>query len=169
MLSLSIRNIAQGGLLICLSFVLQLLPASLGEIFVIATIFSAIPIYILSRLNPKAGLLGYIIASTLIFLFNSHEGLFFLFTNGAVGFSLGTFNYMIKSKLLIAMLSGIFLTLSLSIVNFIIGIPVLGVNFQWNLLTQFSILMFFSFVYCFNYLFLAAFIYNYLKRRYSFY
>lgn len=165
---MSIRNIAQGGLLICLSSVLQLIPASFGEIFVIVTIFSAIPIYILSRLNPKVGLLGYIIAGILIFFFNAHEGLFFLFTNGVVGFSLGAFNYMLKSRFLISLSSGIVLTLSLTLVNFIIGIPVLGVNLPGNLLIQVSIIMFFSLIYCSIYLFLANFIYNYLKRCYPF-
>lgn len=165
---MSVRNIAQGGLLICLSSVLQLIPASFGEIFVIVTIFSAIPIYILSRLNPKVGLLGYIIAGILIFFFNAHEGLFFLFTNGVVGFSLGTFNYMLKSRLLISLSSGIVLTLSLTLVNFIIGIPVLGVNLPGNLLIQISIIMVFSLIYCSIYLFLANFIYNYLKRCYPF-
>jgi len=167
-LYLNVRNIAQGGLLICLSSMLQLLPTSFGEIFVIFTIFSAIPIYILSKLNPRVGLLGYIIAGTLIFSFNAHEGLFFLFTNGVVGFSLGAFNYRLKSKVLISLFSGIVLTLSLTLVNFIIGIPVLGVNLPGNLLIQISILMFFSLVYCFIYLFLANFIYNYLKRCYPF-
>lgn len=165
---MSIRNIAQGGLLICLSSVLQLIPASFGEIFVIVTIFSAIPIYILSRLNLKVGLLGYIIAGILIFFFNAHESLFFLFTNGVVGFSLGAFNYMLKSRFLISLSSGIVLTLSLTLVNFIIGIPVLGVNLPGNLLIQVSIIMFFSLIYCSIYLFLANFIYNYLKRCYPF-
>ncbi len=168
MLCLSIRNIAQGGLLICLSAVLQLLPTSFGEVFIISTVLSAIPIYILSRLNPKVGLLGYIIAGMLIFFFNVHEGLFFLFTNGAVGFSIGTFNHMLKSKLLISILSGMVLTLSLSSVNFIIGIPVLGINLPGNLPIQIGVLLVFSIVYCFIYLLFANFIYNYLKRRYPF-
>ena len=167
-LCLNIRNIAQGGLLICLSVLLQLLPTSLGEVFVIVTIFSAIPIYILSRLNPKAGLLGYIISAILIFLFNAHEGIFFLFTNGVVGFSLGALNYKLKSKLLISLFSGILLTLSLALVNFIIGFPVLGTNLPGNLLIQISILFLFSLIYCFIYLLLANFMYNYLKRCYPF-
>lgn len=165
---MSIRNIAQGGLLICLSCILQLLPVSFGEVFVIASIFSAIPIYILSRLNPRVGLFGYIISGILIFLFNSHEGLFFLFTNGIVGFSLGAFNYRFKSRILVSLFSGIVLTLSLSVVNFIVGIPVLGTNLPGNLFTQISFLIFFSIVYCFIYLLFASFIYNYLKRRYPF-
>lgn len=165
---MSIRNIAQGGLLICLSAILQLLPTTFGEIFIIATILSAIPIYILSRISPKVGLIGYIIAGILIIFFNMHEGLFFLFTNGLVGVSLGIFNYILESKLLISLLSGIVLTLSLSIVNFIIGFPVLGINLPGKLLTQISILMVFSIVYCFVYLYLANFVYNFLKKRYPF-
>ena len=73
---------------------LQLLPSTIGEIFIIATILSAIPIYILSKSNPKVGLIGYIIAGALIFIFNSHEGMFFLFTNGPVGFSIGAFSFL---------------------------------------------------------------------------
>jgi hypothetical protein len=165
---LSVRNIAQGGLLVCLAAVLQLLPASFGEVFVIITIFSSIPIYILSRLNPRAGLIGYIIAAILIFLFNAHEGLFFLFTNGVVGVSLGTFNYRLKSKVLISLFSGFVLTVSLFLVNFIIGIPVLGVSLPGNLMVQVCILMFFSIIYCFIYLFLASYVYEYLKKCYPF-
>ncbi|MDF2678201.1 MAG: hypothetical protein K0Q97_2545 [Bacillota bacterium] len=165
---INIRNIAQGGLLICLSAILQLLPTSFGEIFIIASILSSIPIYILSRINPKVGLIGYIITGILIFLFNAHEGLFFLFTNGPVGFALGNFNYKLKSKLLISLLSGIVLTLSLCIVNFIVGIPVLGNSLPGNLLTQIGILMVFSILYCFIYLLFANFIYIFLEKRYPF-
>ncbi|MEL7648892.1 MAG: hypothetical protein AAGU76_12410 [Sedimentibacter sp.] len=165
---MSARNIAQGGLLICLAAVLQLQPALFGEIFVIITTFSAMPIYILSRLNLRAGLIGYIIAAILIFLFNAHEGLFFLFTNGVVGFSLGAFNHRLKSKVFISLFSGIILTLSLVLVNFVIGIPVLGVTLPGNLLVQICILLFFSLNYCFLYLFLASFVYDYLKQCYPF-
>lgn len=165
---LNIRSIAQGSLLVCLSVLLQLLPTTFGEVFITATILSAIPIYILSRLNPKVGFVGYIVAGVLIILINAHEGLFFIFTNGVVGYSLGAFSYLLNSKLLISILSGIVLTLLLSIVNFIVGIPVLGINLPGNLLIQIIIIIVFSIIYCFIYLLLANFIYNYLKRRYPF-
>lgn len=165
---MSIRNITQGGLLICLSVLLQLLPAAFGEIFIIATILSAVPIYIMSRSNPKAGFTAYIITGVLIYTFNSHEGMFFLFTNGLVGFSIGAFSYITKSKIIISILSGVILTFSLAIVNFLIGIPVLGVNFPGSILIQIPVLMAFSIVYCFMYSLFADFTYNYLNRRYPF-
>lgn len=165
---INIRIVAQGGLLICISAVLQLLATAFGEIFVFASILSSIPIYILSRINPKVGIIGYMIAGLLIFLFNAHEGLFFLFTNGPVGFALGAFNYLFKSKTLISVFSGIVLTISLGTVNFIVGIPVFGINLPGNLISQICILLAFSVIYCFIYLLFASFIFNFLRKRYPF-
>lgn len=158
--------ITQGGLLVCFSVVLQLLPSILGEIFIIATILSALPIFILARINPKVGFIGFIVSTLLILIFNVHEGIFFLATNGLIGYSLGACSYYIKNKWLISLLSGVILLLGLSIINYIIGIPVFGIDIPGNFTIEIFSMFLFSYFYCYIYLLFAKNLFNQLNKRY---
>lgn len=129
---------------------------------------SALPIYILARMNPRAGVIGFIAADILIFCFNSHEGLFFLFTNGIVGLSLGILSFYTQSRLLISLGSGLSLAFSLSIMNFIIGISVFIIQTPGTFLIQISIVLLFSICYCSIYSSLANFTFHYLNKRLCF-
>jgi len=95
---LNIRHIAIGGFLVGLSITFQLIPVIFGELFVLVTIFSTLPIFIITRLNPKTGGVAFVVTAILVLSFNSHEGLFFIFTNGPVGLALGTLNYYSDMK-----------------------------------------------------------------------
>lgn len=54
------KTIVLGGLLACLAALFQVLPLFLSEAFVILTIFSSIPIYIICKINPRIGILATI-------------------------------------------------------------------------------------------------------------
>lgn len=71
------KLIVIGALFAITAAVFQLLPILLSEVFVFLTIFSAIPIYVVARINPKAGVLSYFVASMIIMILSVHEGLFF--------------------------------------------------------------------------------------------
>src|SRR5689334_8530576 len=114
--------------MICLAVLFQITPVVFSEALVIMTILSAIPIYIICRLDPKLGLLGFVGAAFLIMLFSIHESMMFLFTNGVIGLSHGLCSYFIRKSLVIIIVTSLILTTTLTILNFIIGIPVFGFN-----------------------------------------
>ena len=159
------RTIIIGSLFAVIAALFQLIPTFFSEIFVFITIFSAVPIYIVSRINPKAGVLSYIVSSMIIMILSVHEGLFFLCTNGIVGISLGICSYYIRSKAITWFLSSFILTITLSIMNYGIGIPVFGGDIPGVMINQIAIIFFFSIIYNILYFYFSSFIFNILKKR----
>lgn len=135
-----------------------------SEIFVLLTLFSAVPIYIVSRINPKAGVLSYFVASLLVMLISTHEGIFFLCTNGIVGLSLGTCSYYTKKKILIWFISSLILTITLSFMNYVVGIPIFGAKIPGAMIIELVLIFVFSCVYNTIYYYFSNFIFKLLKR-----
>lgn len=141
-----------------LAAILQAAPVFLTEAAVLLTIFSALPIYISARLNPVTGVLSYLAAFFVIMLLSSHEALFFLCTNGVVGLGLGCLRYVKQKRTVTILLNSIALTVSLSIMNYGIGIPVFGTAIPGGWQLQLLLLYLFSAVYSLIYLLFAEFI-----------
>jgi len=158
------KTIVIGALLAAIAALFQSMPILLSEAFVFLTIFSAVPIYIVSRINPKAGVLSYFVASMLVMLLSVHEGLFFLCTNGIVGISLGICSYYKKMKAITWVLSALVLTVTLSIMNYGIGIPVFGTNIPGVVIIQIAIIFLFSISYNIFYYYFSNYIFNKLKK-----
>lgn len=158
------RIIVLGALLAAIAALFQLMPYFFSEMLVLLTIFSGLPIYIISRINPKVGVLSYIVASAIIMFFTVHEGLFFLCTNGIIGLSLGICNYYTKRKSIIWIISSFILTLTLSIMNYGIGIPVFGGKIPGNMIIQLAILLCFSVIYNIVYYYFLNFIFKRLNK-----
>lgn len=161
---LNTKTVIIGALLAALAVLFQLVPVFFSEIFIFLTIFSAVPIYIAARINPKAGFLSYLVAGNLVMFFSTHEGLFFLCTNGIIGVSLGICGYYEKKKITTWLISSAVLTAALSIMNYGIGIPVFGSNIPGTMIIQLIILLLFSFVYNIFYYYFSNFIFNLLKK-----
>jgi hypothetical protein len=125
---------------------------------------SAIPIYIASRINPAAGIMSYLVAAILISFVSTHEAVFFLCTNGAVGVSLGSCRYFKLKLPFVIIISSCILTITLSVMNFGIGIPVFGTQIPGAFIVQLLILLLFSSVYNLIYLLFNDFIFNRLKK-----
>ncbi|HWT74425.1 MAG TPA: hypothetical protein VN258_06865 [Mobilitalea sp.] len=157
------RMMIIAALMAAIAAIFQLLPVLLSEFAVLLTIASALPIYCSSRIKPLAGILSYLVAAFLIMLFSTHEGLFFLCSNGMIGLSLGVCRYYKQKKLNILLISSFCTTLSLSIMNYGIGIPVFGTSLPGNLVMQLSIIYTFLLVYNFIYLLMADSIYKRLE------
>lgn len=153
-----------GALMACISAIFQILPVFLSEAFALLTIFSAIPIYIISRMNPKIGISTAIISFIIISFFSIHEAILFVFTNGTAGAALGCFAYFTNKKAITLPSSAVILSCTLCFVNFAIGIPVFGAPIPGNHLIQVLIIFAFSLVYCFIYSFLCEFIFKKLRR-----
>lgn len=156
------KYLVLGGLLAIISVIFQCIPTFLSEAFIFLTVFSTVPIYIISKKQPIIGILSYIIAFILISFISSHENIMFIFTNGLVGISLGISDYYTSRILFICSISAILLTTSIFIVNFVIGINLLGFSINTSYL---SILLIFlaSFIYSFVFLYVCRFFYKRIK------
>lgn len=159
------KTIVIGSLFAAIAALFQLMPVFLSEAFVFLTIFSAIPIYIVSKMDPKAGIISYFVASIIAMTLSIHEGLFFLCTNGIVGLSLGIYSFYTERKMVIWLLSSFTLASSLSIMNYGIGIPIFGTIIPGPLASQIGIILFLSLIYIILYYYFSAFIYKLLKTR----
>lgn len=153
-----------GALFAAIAALFQLIPILFSEVFVFLTIFSAVPIYIVSRINPKAGVLSYFVVSMLVMLLSIHEGIFFLCTNGIVGISLGICSYYKEMKAITWFLSSLMLTITLSIMNYGIGIPVFSGMIPGGIIIQIVIMCVFSTIYNIFYYYFSSSIFNLLKK-----
>ena len=148
----------------CIAALIQITPLFLSEAFVILTMFSAIPIYIICKINPKIGVVSTIVSFLIINLLSTHEALFFICSNGPIGTALGYCSYFTSNKKIIIFVSSVILSITISIMNFIIGIPVFGTPLPGTIITQILILLIFSLVYSLIYLYLCEFIFRKIKK-----
>lgn len=160
----STKMVTTGGLLICLAVLFQIIPVIFSELLVLATMLSALPIYIISRISPRTGIIAFFAAALLILLINTHEGLFFLCTNGPLGLTLGITNHYTRKWTAIAGLSSIILTLTLCVMNYVIGIQVFGTKLPGLIFFQLGIMYCFSFIYCIIYLYISNFLFMMLNK-----
>jgi len=158
------KNLVIGALLAVITAFFQVMPVLFSEVFLFLTIFSAAPIYIVSRINPKAGALSYLVAGMLVMFISTHEGLFFLCTNGIIGVSLGACSYYTNRKTIIFIISSIALTITLSIMNYGIGIPIFGSKMTGGMIIQLGILFLLSLVCNIIYYWFSDFIFKILKK-----
>lgn len=159
------KTMVIASLLAAMAALFQLMPVLFSEAFLFLTIFSAIPIYIISRINPKVGILSYFVAGIIVMGLSIHEGLFFLCTNGIVGLSLGICNSYTDKKFIIWILGSISLTIALGIMNYGIGIPIFGINIPGLIIIQIGIIFLVSLFYIIGYYYFSSFIYRILKNR----
>lgn len=159
------KIIVVGSLFATIAALFQLTPVFFSEFFIFMTIFSAIPIYIVSRINYKAGILSYFVAAMIVMTLSVHEGLFFLCTNGIVGLSLGICSNYTEKKPIIWFTSALMLTIALSIMNYGIGIPVFGGKVPGAMVVQIGIIFLVSMVYNIFYYYITSFIFQKLQKH----
>lgn len=158
------KTLVIGALLAVIAAFFQVMPVLFSEAFIFITILSTIPIFIVCRINPKAGVLSYIVASILVLLISTHEGLLFLSTNGVIGVTLGVCRYYTIKRTSIILSSSITLTITLSIMNYGLGIPVLGKTLPGGIITQLVIFFLFSLIYNYIYYYFLEYIVRNLKK-----
>jgi len=161
----STKLIVLSAFLVCLSALFQLLPVAFSEVFVLATIFSGVPIYIVAKLNVKLGIAAFVVSAVLIIFVSVHEGLFFLCTNGAIGLSLGICHNRTNKKLIIYFISAMVLAAALCIMNFIIGIPIFLIKLPISIFIEIGIILVFSFIYNIFYFFIVRLLVKLLNKR----
>lgn len=161
------RTLVLGGLMACLAALFQCLPVFLTEAFVILTMLSALPIYIISKIEPRIGMVALIVSFILIAFFSTHEALFFICTNGPVGAALGILSRHENKLWVVLSGSSFVMTISLCVMNFLIGIPIFGAPIPGTLIIQLLILIVFSVIYTFFYFYFCRIIFNKIIRVFS--
>lgn len=156
---MKIKYLALGALMAVISSIFQCIPALFSNNLILLTIFSSIPIYIITRKHSTLGFLSYITSFTLITFVSPYYNVVFLFINGLLGFVLGFFNNYTNNKYLISTISAIIILLSINAVTFIIGVNLLEFYYCFNLLSQ-CIILIFSFIHCFILNFICSLIYK---------
>lgn len=107
--------------LTALILVIEVLAAKTGEALVILTIFSTLPLYILTCKKVKLGLMSYSIVALVLCMINFHQLIFFLFTNGLIGLTLGILSQYRKALRVVV-------TASISVMGLLGVSLVLGIN-----------------------------------------
>lgn len=168
-MSLNTKDLAFGGILTAAAVFFQIVPAIFSEIFILMTICSTFPIYIAARYNPQMGITALIAAAFLIVLINMHEALFFICTNGMIGVSLGICLHKNKKPIVAVLVTGTALTVTLSFISFVVGIPMFGVLVPEMLVLQVGFLFVFSVLYSSVFSFIAQFVYHWIMTAIQFY
>lgn len=149
-----------------MAIIFQAIPALFSERFIFFTVLSTLPIYVLSRYNPRLGLFSYFAVGFLVMVFSVHEGTVFLLTNGIIGYVLGMCRHYIQRSSTIIIISSIILTATLGIMNYLAEIPALKISVFGGVFTQIILWFGFSMLYCYSYLKIGNFLYGVLNRFY---
>lgn len=160
------KLVTLGGISAGLATLFQLFPVIFSEAFVFITILSTFPVYFVARINPRSGLLTFAATALLVTIVNIHEGIFFLCTNGILGLCLGICSYYKRNRLLTCFINALVLSTTLSLLSFIIGIPVFGMKTPMPFGIQLSIIFLFSFVYSFLLMNITDLVYRVIYRVY---
>lgn len=136
------KSIVIGGMLTGIATLFQVVPAMFTETFVFITIISSLPIYLASRVSISVGLTAFFATSILIWFLSPHEAIFFIFGNGPLGLSLGVGTSLIKRKYVTILVTAIVTTVTVSCINYLIGIKVFMVEFNSPLLFFAGLFMF---------------------------
>ena len=161
----STKQLALGGILTGLAVLLQSIPCLFSEVFTPVTILSTLPIYIISRIKPRTGLAAYIASALLIALISIHEGVFFLCTNGLLGFTLGISLSKTNKKNVAICIASSVLTISLAFITFILGISVFGFKTLTGIFPQMAVLLMFSIIYTALMAYLMENLYAFISKK----
>ena len=153
------KNIALSIVLMLISILIHFIHIIVDSLPIYITLFSIIPIYIISRNNPSIGILAYICSFIIIFLFDYYEGLIFILLNGLLGIFLGMLSHYINKKLLISIITSVVLFISINGIMIITNYTNIYIQSLNILLLQFSIFII-SIIISLTSLIICDYIYN---------
>ena len=116
------KALTRAAILTGLVIMLEVFVAKTGELFTSLTIFSALPLYMISRSQFSLGMISYGVINLILFTISPHQMFFFMFTNGIVGLSLGGVACSLKQRYKRVVICGGLLALGLQAITSIIGI-----------------------------------------------
>ena len=103
---------------------IEVIAAITGELIVALTMVSALPIYLICRRSIALGITSYICVSLILLQINPHQLIFFIFTNGLLGISLGFCDKKTKLATISILISSTMLFIGIIITAYIIGISI---------------------------------------------
>ncbi|MGL5692924.1 MAG: hypothetical protein ACRCXA_02515 [Peptostreptococcaceae bacterium] len=95
-------------------FIINCIPMIFPKVPIIITVINILPMYIITRKNPSAGLITYVGVFLLTILSYYDMAIIFLFINGLIGIFIGMFNHYTENKYIISLFSGLALTLGVN-------------------------------------------------------
>lgn len=116
------KALTRAAILTGLVIMVEVCVAKTGEFFTFLTIFSALPLYMISRRQFSLGMISYGVINFILFTVSPHQMFFFMFTNGIVGLSLGGTVSWLKQRYKRIVVCGVLLTIGLEAITSIIGI-----------------------------------------------
>lgn len=143
------------GILTGLAIVLQVLPGLLSTQAVLLTVLSALPIFIITRIQPILGPLAYWLAGLLLFVVAPQQSVFFILVNGPLGVLLGIGPLYSGDNRLISLITGMVVAINVGIILFGFQVQIFGAWLMGPLALQMAILALISFLFCYAYLRLA--------------
>jgi len=152
-----VKEFTYACILTAVIIVIEVLAAATGEFLVVLTMASTLPIYIICRRSITLGIISYICVGVILLQINPHQLIFFIFTNGLLGISLGFCDKKIMHAVMSILISGIMLFIGIIITVNLIGIFII----KWNT-GIFAFL--FSCVYAAFYRFVARKVYEKLNK-----
>ena len=157
------KKIAYGAILTTIAIILELTAAFSGEVLVIITVFTALPVYLSCRIDKVIGVAGYFAVLILLLIFSPHQGIFFAFLNGLLGLVLGITGGSFNNKIISVIFSAMALAGGVFALIYIFGIAVFGMALPENILIRVWIVLVFCIIYTTLYQLLAGFIFERLK------
>ncbi len=132
-----------------LTVVLHFLTVPLPTGFALLLAFSAVPIYLITRLLPVCGPIAYWIAGLVILWFHPQSSYYFIFVHGPLGVALGVGPLYSDDTRVVALVSGGVVTLNLGIIQFLLQINIWGIVTPGPQIMQFALVTVAAFFYCF--------------------
>ncbi len=126
----------------------EFLAATTGEVLVVLTVVSSLPLYLIGRENTLLAVISYICVGLMLFQINPHQCLFFVATNGLLGLALGICDKKTKHGTVCILISGLALFGGCVALAFVLGLLI-----HWWIL---ALLLPFSFLYASIYRLLAS-------------
>lgn len=122
----SSRRVARIGMLAGLTIALHLAPALMPGLGLALSTFSTLPIYVLTRISPRDGLIGLAAASAVLVALMPGSALLLALMTGPVGLALGwAANAHWRSHWRILLAAGT-QTAGITAIGAIVGVPVFG-------------------------------------------
>ncbi len=132
-----------------LILVIEVLAAKTGESMVILTVFSTLPLYILTCKKIRLGLMSYSIVALVLLMINFHQLIFFLCTNGLIGLTLGVLSKY--KKVLRIVVTASISVIGLLGVSLILGINLFGIVYKSSMVVGVIIIFVIMIIYCWLY------------------
>lgn len=119
------KFISIGGILTTLAVIFQSAPVFLPIIGFALSPLSTLPIAVAAVYNISLGIAVYFSSALLLTLVSVQEATVLLFTTGLLGVVMGTLLYR-KGRLIAILFSSIILTLGMTLLTYIVGVPAFG-------------------------------------------